>query len=165
MAYADDILITARTEQSLMDTFRQLQTNFQEVGLIINEKKTKYLKCARKDIKSENSNININGSRIKQVNQYKYLGCIINDTNAIEEEVKGRIALGTKAYYANQKFFKSRLLTKSSKLKLYGSVIRPVVTYAFETWVLKENITQKLLVFERKILRGIFGPTKENQLW
>jgi hypothetical protein len=31
--------------------------------------------------------------------------------------------------------------------------------------MLKENIIQKLLVFERKILRGIFGPTKENQTW
>jgi len=31
--------------------------------------------------------------------------------------------------------------------------------------VLKENIIQKLLVFERKILRVIFGPTKENQTW
>jgi len=39
------------------------------------------------------------------------------------------------------------------------------VTYASETWVLKENIIEKLLVFERKILRGIFGPTKENQAW
>jgi hypothetical protein len=29
----------------------------------------------------------------------------------------------------------------------------------------KENITQKLLIFERKILRGIFGLTKENQSW
>ena len=38
------------------------------------------------------------------------------------------------------------------------------MTYASETWVLKENIIQKLLVFERKILRGIFGPTKENQI-
>jgi len=37
------------------------------------------------------------------------------------------------------------------------------VTYASETWVLKENIIHKLLVFERKILRGIFGPTKKNQ--
>jgi hypothetical protein len=38
------------------------------------------------------------------------------------------------------------------------------VTYASETWVLKETIIQKLLVFERKILRRIFGPTKENQI-
>jgi len=39
------------------------------------------------------------------------------------------------------------------------------VTCASETWVLKENIIQKLLVFERKILRVIFGPTKGNQTW
>jgi len=39
------------------------------------------------------------------------------------------------------------------------------VTYTSETWVLKGTIIQKLLVFERKILRRIFGPTKENQIW
>jgi hypothetical protein len=31
------------------------------------------------------------------------------------------------------------------------------------TWVLKETIIQKLLVFERKILRRIFGPPKETK--
>jgi hypothetical protein len=40
--------------------------------------------------------------------------------------------------------------------------MRPIVTYASEIWVLKETIIQRLLVFERKILRRIFGPTKEN---
>ena len=40
-----------------------------------------------------------------------------------------------------------------------------MVTYASEKWVLKETIIQKLLVFERKILRRILGPTKENQIW
>jgi hypothetical protein len=39
------------------------------------------------------------------------------------------------------------------------------VTYASEIWVLKETIIQKLLVFERKLLRRIFGPTKENKIW
>jgi hypothetical protein len=36
-------------------------------------------------------------------------------------------------------FFKSRLVSKKSKLKLYCS-IRPAVTYGCETWVLKETI-------------------------
>jgi len=39
------------------------------------------------------------------------------------------------------------------------------MTYASKTWVLKETTIQKLLVFERKILRSIFRPTKENQIW
>ena len=37
------------------------------------------------------------------------------------------------------------------------------MTYVSETWELKETIIQKLLVVVRKILRRIFGPTKENQ--
>jgi len=63
------------------------------------------------------------------------------------------------------KFFKNRLVTKCSKLKLYRAVIRPIVTYTSETCVLKETIIHKLLVFERKILRRIFGPTNEIQIW
>ena len=56
------------------------------------------------------------------------------------------------------------MVTKQSKLKLYRTVIRPIVTYASETRVLKDTVIQKLLVFERKILKKrIFGPTKETK--
>ena len=47
-------------------------------------------------------------------------------------------------------------------MKLYWSIIRPTVTYGCETWVLKETIRNKLMVFDRKVLRNIFGPTKER---
>jgi hypothetical protein len=50
----------------------------------------------------------------------------------------------------------------NSKLRMYKTSVRPVVTYACETWVLKENIKTKLRVFERKVLRRIYGPTKEK---
>jgi hypothetical protein len=43
--------------------------------------------------------------------------------------------------------------------------MRPIVKYGSEIWVLKETTIQQLLVFERIILRRIFGPTKENQIW
>jgi len=50
-------------------------------------------------------------------------------------------------------------------MKLYKALVRPVVVYGSECWVLTENIKQKLLVFERKILRT-FDPTqKTNGEW
>jgi hypothetical protein len=77
-------------------------------------------------------------------------------------QIKGRIFLGNKIFYANQDLFKSKLLTKNSKLRMYKTLVRPVVTYACEMWVLKENIKTKVRVFERKVLTRIYGPTKEK---
>jgi len=82
--------------------------------------------------------------------------------NSIEEEINERISLGNKAFYANQDLFKSKLLTKNSKLCMYKTLVRPVVTYTCETWVMNENIKTKLRIFERKVLRRIYGPTKEK---
>jgi hypothetical protein len=45
---------------------------------------------------------------------------------------------------------------------MYKTLVRPVVTYACETWVLKENIQTKLRLFEGKVLRRMYGPTKEK---
>ena len=47
-------------------------------------------------------------------------------------------------------------------VKVKVKVIRPIVTYACETLVLKETMKNKLMVFERKVLRKIFGHTKER---
>jgi len=47
-------------------------------------------------------------------------------------------------------------------LKLYWSIIRPIVAYGCETWVLKEIMKNKLMVFEGRVLKRIFGPTKER---
>ena len=47
-------------------------------------------------------------------------------------------------------------------MKLYWSIIRPTVTYGCEAWVLKETIKKQVMAFERKVLRRIFGSTKER---
>jgi len=86
----------------------------------------------------------------------------VNSDNSIEEEIRTRITLGNKVYHANQFLFKIRLVSKKLKMKLYWSIIRPIATYACETRVLKETIKNKLMVFERKVLRKIFGPTRER---
>jgi hypothetical protein len=72
--------------------------------------------------------INITQTHLEQVKSFKYLGSIVNGNNSIKEEKKGRISLGNKAFYANQDLFKSKLLTKNSKLWMYKTLVRPVVT-------------------------------------
>ena len=52
-----------------------------------------------------------------QNKSYKYLGPVVNGDNSIEEEITQRIALGSKAHYANKRIFKIKLLSKKGKLK------------------------------------------------
>jgi hypothetical protein len=42
-------------------------------------------------------------------------------------------------------------------MRLYKAIIRPVVTYGSETWVMNITHEEKLKIFERKILRSIYG--------
>jgi len=81
--------------------------------LIVNEKKTKYLRCSKKTTGLND----IDSKYLEQVKSSKYLGSVVNGDNSIEEEITERIALGSKAHYANQKILKIKLLSKKGKLK------------------------------------------------
>jgi hypothetical protein len=83
----------------------------------------------------------------------------VNTDSSIEDEIRERIAAGNRAYHVHKKLFTSKLLSRNVKLQLYNILIRPIVTYASETWVLKGNLINKLMIFERKIMRKILGQT------
>ena len=107
------------------------------------------------------SKITVGSIQIDQVRSFSYLGTIVNGNNTLEEEIRERIVKGNKAFYANRALFKSKLVSRKSKLKLYWTVIRPVVVYGCKTWVLKESIIQRLSVFETKILTKILDQLKK----
>jgi hypothetical protein len=54
----------------------------------------------------------------------------------------------------------SRLLSKNIKIKIYITIILPVVLYGCETWSLTLREEHRLRVFENSVLRRIFGPKK-----
>ena len=51
------------------------------------------------------------------------------------------------------------------KCTLYKTLIKPVLTYASETWPLGKKDKLRLAVFEMKILRRIYGPVKDDNVW
>jgi hypothetical protein len=60
----------------------------------------------------------------------------------------------------------SRLISKNVKIKIYETVILPVVLYGCETWSLTLREEHRLRVFENRVLRRIYGPKrKEDGSW
>jgi len=90
----------------------------------------------------------------KPTNMNKYIN------HDVEITVKGN-----KAYYANAKLIKAKFLKRNTKIKIYQTIIRPVVTYSSETWTLTTKDENKLRYFERQILRKIFGLVNIDNIW
>ena len=61
--------------------------------------------------------------------------------------------------------FRSRLLSRATKIILYKTLIRPAVSYGAEVWTLTEKEEQAVLIFGRKIFRRIYGAKYENGEW
>jgi hypothetical protein len=56
----------------------------------------------------------------------------------------------------------SRLLSRNINVKIYKTIILPVVLYGCETWSLTLREEQRLRVFENRVLREIFGPKRDE---
>ncbi|KAJ4435487.1 hypothetical protein ANN_18103 [Periplaneta americana] len=85
-----------------------------------------------------------------KVEKFKYLGATVTNINDTREEIKHRINMGNACYYSVEKLLSSSLLSKNLKVRIYKTVILPVVLYGCETWTLTLIEEQRLRVFENK---------------
>jgi hypothetical protein len=90
------------------------------------------------------------------------LGTTLTNQNDIHDEIKSRLNSGNVSYYSVQNLLSYRLISKNLKIKIYRTVILPVVLYGCETWSLTLREEQRLRVFENRELRRIFGPRREE---
>ena len=54
------------------------------------------------------------------------------------------------------------LLSKNIKIKIYRTIILPFVLYGCEIWSLMLKEERRLMVFENRVLRRIFGPKRDE---
>src|ERR1700743_885388 len=92
-------------------------------------------------------------------------GSLVNSENNIGEEIRRRVTLGNRSFYSLQKLFRSKTLHRNLKCQLYRSLVRPILAYGSEAWCMTQTDEQTLLVFERRILRTIFGGIQIENNW
>jgi hypothetical protein len=96
----------------------------------------------------------------EDVAEFKYLGTTLSDQNRMREEIKSRLNSGNACCHSVQSLLSSRLLSR--KVKIYKTIILPVLLYGYETWSLTLREEHRLRVFENRVLRRIFGPERDE---
>ena len=86
----------------------------------------------------------------------------IIDSNDETEEIRARILAANKAYSSLQTIFRSKQIPRNNKIRLFKTLIKPILCYVSVTWTLTQTVEQMLNTSERKILRRIYGCTQEE---
>ena len=135
------------------------------MGLVTNTDKTKYMRFSASPSRRSVKGATINCVTYEGETEFIYLGMLINYDNSIEKDIQRHILAGNRTYFAAIILFRSRLLSRATKIILYKTLIRPAVSYGMEAWTLTKKEEQALLIFERKIFRRKYGPKYENGEW
>ena len=114
--------------------------------MALNAKKTKVMVISR--VKEANKiEIKVDGVELEQVDQFLYLGSIINEEGRCNAEIKKRIGIA-KSAFLNCKEFLRRDIALNLKRRLLDCYVKSVLSYGCETWTYSEDSIRRILAFQ-----------------
>jgi len=158
MVYADKVNVLGGSIRTLEENTAASVFASKEVDL----DKSKYMVMSRDQNAGRNHSMKIDNSSFEKVEEFKYLGTTLTNQDSIQEEIKSRLKSGNACYHSMQNLLSSSLLPKKLKIKIYRTIILPVVLYGRETWSLTFREESRLTMFEKRVLRRIFGHKRDD---
>ena len=134
--FADDLALISENIQNASELLHALEKAASQVGLFCNEGKTEFLSSTGQDYTLRSLN-NVN---LKKVDDFKYLGSYINDS---EQDFNVRKALAWKACNRLNKLWRSSL-PNSLKVKTFRTLVEPILLYGSETWTMTRAMEHKI---------------------
>ena len=148
--FADDLALIASTKQHIQLKTDRLCRVAQRVGLKVNSQKTKVMR-----VNSRNDDrIYIDGEEVEDVHKFVYLGVTLTNSGRMAN-MENRISKGRDTYRQLSKIWNSNKIKRTTKLKLYKSLVLSVLLYGSETWKMTKGDERKLNTFQTKCLRRI----------
>ena len=83
-----------------------------------------------------NQSVRIDKSTFEMIEEFKYLGTTLTNQNSIPEEIKSSLRSRNACYHSVQNPLSSTLLYINLKIKIFRTIILPVVLCGSETFSL-----------------------------
>jgi hypothetical protein len=126
--------------------------------MIINTTKTKTMTAGKDD--ENDASINLRGNPLEAVELFSYVGSEVGKNARIGGDVGTRLEKVSRVYQKWRKeVFRSRSVSKRTKVHVLRVMVMPVLLYGAETWVVTQQELRKLHAFQMKCLRDIVGVT------
>jgi len=122
------------------------------VGLKVNEDKCKLLRINSRN----NGVVEVNGRGIEDVDRFVYLGATVSKEGRGTEDIHNRVVKARGIFLKLKKIWSSNSIRRRTKVRLYKTLVRPVLMYGCETWKMNKSEDNKIRAFQRRCLRRIF---------
>ena len=149
--FADDCALLAHSEADLQAFVNKFAEATYLFGLTISIKKTEVLHQSSPAQRLPSPSININGSELKNVDQFKYLGSIMSSDGTLSKEIESRISKASQSLGRLRSWvMDNRTIKLSTKLKVYKAVVLTSRLYGCETWTLYRKQSKQLEGFHMR---------------
>ena len=131
-------------------------------GLKVNIGKKEVMVSSRKGTKI--SIKDSQGTSLRQVNTFKYLGVTVSEEGGSEEAVRARVSAAWGKWRDTSGVISDKNMPRKLKIKLYMTAIRPVLLYGAECWTARKKEEQIIENTEMRMLRRIKGVTLRDRV-
>ena len=156
--YADDLTLVAENRKELQQVIDALDRACTQWGMKISGDKTKVLSIGEPP--GDQPAITLKGQALEEVDSFSYLGSEVEQTSRAEKDVKIRIEKAATVYQMwRRKVFRSRNLSRRTKVQVFRAMVMSVLLYGAETWTVTQQDIRRLKTFQMRCLRDIVGVT------